>query len=225
VPRTGELQALLGGEAIERPRVDYDFDGHHLGLIATGPLAEETLRRLARDLERRLLLDRFEKVTSGWLGGERAFETGELGSIVAHAMPGEGLLAIGEPGHGIEGWRLTHRQARAAFALADGGPSSSVRYGDVAVLAAVCAEGDLSHFLRRRFLSPLKEAGGGESLLATLRLYLASGCEVSATAIALGVPRRVVEDRLELIETRIEAPIDGCLPDLDLAMRLEALGA
>jgi hypothetical protein len=55
---------------------------------------------------------------------------------------------MGEPARGIDGWRLSHRQAKAALPTALRAPEAFVRYGDVALLAATLADDLLATSLR-----------------------------------------------------------------------------
>jgi DNA-binding PucR family transcriptional regulator len=53
-----------------------------------------------------------------------------------------------------------------------------------------------------------------------LRAFLDAGCNVSAAAAALGVTRQTVASRLRVIEHQIGRPVDACLAELDLALRM-----
>ncbi len=133
-------------------------------------------------------------------------------------------MAIGEPAAGLAGWRLTHRQARAALAVAVRGRRPVVRYADVAILATVLRDDLLAGSLRRLYLEPLEDRRDrGETLRRTLRAWFAAGRNVSMAAAALGVSRQAVARRLRAAEERIGRPLDACDLELDAALRFAAL--
>jgi hypothetical protein len=224
--REAELIArLLEGELVDASGVPYDFEGHHLGVIAQGDDGEEQLRRLASKLDRRLLLvRRGERPAAGWLGGRQEFEPDHLDQLERMPRTPEGALVIGEPAKGLSGWRLTHRQSRAALGLALRGRRPFTRYGDVALLVAVSRDEDLNAFLCTSYLAPLAtERDGGQALRETLRAYLAAGRNVSSAAAAIGIARQTVASRLQAVERKIDRPLDSCGCELELALRLADL--
>jgi len=223
--RTSHVKRLLAGEFLDASELAYDFDAHHLGLVAAGPGAGEAIRELASSLDRRLLLVcPGEEIRWGWLGSGKATDPEEVQSTVARGWPAQAALAIGEPSAGLEGWRLTHRQARAALALARPGPQPAVRYGDVALLASILQDELLVRSLRQLYLKPLAaERDGGEALRQTLRAYFAAERNVSSAAAALGVNRNTVTNRLRAVEERLGRPLEACGTEIDAALRLDAL--
>jgi hypothetical protein len=220
------LKRLLAGESIDRSRFNYDFEAHHLGAIATGPGSGELLRCLAAQTDRRLLLLEDDgALGSGWFGGARPFTQEELLEIPRLAAFHDGLLVIGEPGSGLRGWDLTHRQALAGLGVANLRGRPFTRYAEVALLAAAARDQDLVAFLTETYLAPL-EAPRDRSmaLQETLRAYLDAGRNLSSAAAALGVARQTVASRVRAIETRIGRPLDGCVAELEVALRLRDLG-
>jgi hypothetical protein len=216
---------LLAGERFDTSELAYEFEATHLGLIAKGRGVEEAIQELATALDRRLLLIHpGEGMTWAWLGGRRSVDREDLERIVSKALPSQAFLALGELGQGPSGWRLTHRQARAALPIALRTQEPFVSYGDVALLASILQDDLLATSLRRIFLEPLEdERDGGEAARATLRAYFASGGNVSSTATVLGVKRHTVTNRLRMIEERIARPLSACTPEIDAVLRLEDL--
>jgi DNA-binding PucR family transcriptional regulator len=148
-----------------------------------------------------------------------------LTEVGRSAGQGGSPVALGEPAAGPAGWRRTHRQARAAFGVVLLGAFPFARYADVALPAAVLRDEDLTALLGEKFTLALKERSGSDRGLAiTLRAYLDTGCNLSATAVALGLARRTVAGRLATIEEAIGRPVHTCLAELDLALRLQAFG-
>jgi AcrR family transcriptional regulator len=152
------------------------------------------------------------------------------------------VLAIGEPAWGIEGWRSTHQQAQAALVVAlrrNGSPRNGIprngipptrggatRYADVALLATALKDEGLGRALLEVYIAPLEDArGNGPSLQRTLRAYLASECNASSAAAALGVARRTVENRLRTIEERLGRTLHPCPAEIEVALELDELAA
>jgi len=223
--RAERIERLLAGELVDISGIAYPFDGHHLGAIASGPEAAGALRVLAAALERRLLLvRRGEGVAWAWLGGRRPPGADEIECRVADLWPAQIPLALGEPGYGLAGWRLTHQQARAALPIAKRSASPMVRYTDVALLATMLQDDVLATSLRQRYLLPLTvERDGGATLRRTLRAYFAADRNVSSAAAALGVTRRTVTNRLRQVGEMVGSPLAGCAAELETTLRLDDL--
>lgn len=220
------VERLLAGERLDPSELAYDLEAVHLGLVAKGPGAEVAGRELAAALDRRLLsICPGGQTVWAWLEGRRPFDHVELGRLLPSTIPPGVVLALGEPGEGVSGWRLTHLQARAALPIAQRGSEPFVRYADVALLASMLQDDLLATSLRQLYLAPLQgERDGGEALRQTLRAYLTAGRSVSSAAAALGVKRHTVTNRLRAIEERLERPLDSCVAEIDAALRLEDLG-
>jgi len=224
--RHAELVArLLAGEQLGTAELGYDLDGWHLGVIATGIGAREALSAMARSADRQLLsVSHREETVSAWLGGKRRIEVGDLGVVVPAEQGADLALAIGEPGRGLQGWRLTHRQAQAARLVALHRPRRLTRYAEEMLLAAALRDETLANSLQEIFLAPLRsQRDGGASSLQTLREYLSSGCNASAAGSELGVNRHTVESRLNTAQQHLGRELDTCLVELEVALRLEEL--
>jgi hypothetical protein len=221
--RAERIERLLGGERLDISGLGYDFAGWHLGMIVVSTEAEAAIRGLAEGLDCRLLLLLREEQTGwAWLGARHRLDSAEL--LERFADVGEQTIAIGEPCEGLVGWRLTHRQAAATLPVAKRRGSGVVRYGEVALLAAVLQDDLLASSLHLLYLRPLgKERDGGAALRETLRAYLAAGRSISSAATSLGVSRRTVANRLRRVEDHIGHPLHTRLADVETALRLEQL--
>jgi hypothetical protein len=221
--RRESVKRLLAGELADRTELGYDLDGEHVALMARGDAAKDLLRELAARLDRRLLAVRREEepLWAAWLGGRRPMATEEvLRALGEMALDGV-VLTVGEPAEGLEGWRFTHAQAKAALPIADRGGRPVVRFVDVALEAAIVRDELIAMSLRRRYLEPLESArDGGELARRTLRTYFEAERNVSATAAALGVDRRTVRNRLAAIEELLGRPLNGSAADMEIALRL-----
>ncbi len=224
--RAERVRRLLDGELLDASELEYDFSAHHLGAIASGPEAPQALRELARTLDRRaLLVPRDEGTVWVWLGSRRRGDPAEIERLLPADFPPQLSLAIGEPGEGMDGWRRTHRQARAALPIALRSPKTLTRYADVALLASVIEDDLLAASLHQLYLVPLgAERDGGEALRQTLRAYFEAERNVSSTAAALGVNRQTVVNRLHAIEERFDRPLSNCAAEVEVALDLEDFG-
>jgi sugar diacid utilization regulator len=132
------------------------------------------------------------------------------------------MIAYGDPADGLEGWRLTHRQAEAALPLAQQGPASVVGYSDMPLLVTAMHDDLLAVSLRQTYLDPLEdERNGGLTAKETLRAYFAAARNASSAAFGLGVNRATVSNRLEAIESRLGRRIDSVSAELEVALRLD----
>jgi hypothetical protein len=219
------IQRLLNGEQLDTTSFAYDFDVHHLGIVAVGPESAQTVRDITEDLDyRRLLVPRPENMVWAWLGAHRQIDPARIASLVSEAP--RMIVAIGEPNLGITGWRLTHRQARAALPLAQCRQSGMARYAEDAVLAASTKDDLLVTSLHQIFLAPLERDGQrGVKLLETLQMYFYTQRSISATASLLKLSQPTVRKRLRTIEDRLERSIGAASPELEVALRLRDLGA
>jgi PucR C-terminal helix-turn-helix domain len=222
------VRTLLDDPTRQYPQLDYELDAWHLGLIATGGRAADLLRELAAASaagHRLLSVQPTERSVWAWLGGNDRLAVRDLEQVHARAPASHGvLLALGEPGLGPQGWRLTHQQAQAALAVALHHPRALTRYVDVALLSAALKDQTLAKALIETYLTPLDDSRNrGVTLRQTLQTYVACERNTSSTAIKLNVSRSTVEDRLHTIEERLERPLHPCPPELEIALELHRI--
>ncbi len=223
--RSEQVQKLLAGAPGDSAELSYEFDAEHLGVIAVGAKAGETVRALAASLGRELLsVSRDGETVWAWFGGRRALDIAELERLVSAKAPAGVSLTIGGPAKGIDGWRLTHRQAQAATLVAQRRPQKLTAYADVSLLAAVLRDRELAGSLVEVHLSPLDGYKDSAASRETLRAYFAAGCNAATAAAALRVDRHTVERRLNSIETRLGRMLLSCRAELEVALSLEELG-
>lgn len=221
--RAERIQRLLAGELVDVAELSYPFQGWHLGLLVSGEDLGNAVERIARELDARpLILGRPEGLLWVWFGARSRHESKELSRLAALRLPSSSRVAIGEPGEGLAGWRLTHRQARAAYPIARRDLDRPIlRYVDVSLLALVLQDDLAMTSLRQLYLSVLE--GGrdrGAVLRETLRAYFAADHQVSSTAAALGVTRQTVTNRLNDVAARVGRPLASCAVELEVTLRL-----
>lgn len=222
--RLRTIGRLLNGEDPgPAPELRYDFGGMHVALIVAGTDTTEMLQTLSTELDRNLLLATPDdgEVFWAWLGGRASLATTRLVECVVATSADDIRLAVGEPGEGIAGWRLSHRQARAAWPIAHRGSDPIVRYAEVALLTAILQDQLLVESLQKLYLEPLEsDRDGGETLRKTLGAYFAAERSAASAAAILGVSRQAVSGRLRMIEERIGRPLGSCVTELDTALRM-----
>lgn len=221
------VKGLLAGELVDHlelgSELGYDFDAHHLALMAKGEGVEELMRGLANTLDRRLLAGRREEepIWGCWLGGRRPLAAEEALRALSGVIPDRVFVTLGEPGKGLSGWRFSHFQAKAALPIAERKGQPVLRYADVALLASILRDDLIAGSLRQLYLAPLERMrDGGTVARETLRAYFKAERNISSTAAALGVDRRTVRNRIHAIEELI-GPLKASAADLEIALRLE----
>jgi hypothetical protein len=222
--RRGELvRLMLDGVRVDPGELAYDLDGWHLGVVAAGPGAGIALRRGPGNMGLQwLCVMRDQDTAWAWVGGRRRVSATEMHRALRPGQITHVSLAVGEPGRGIDGWRLTHRQAQAALWVALHRRGTLTRYGDELLLIAALKDEVLAASLQDSYLAPL-EGGrdGGGLAYETLRAYFKCGCNAASAAAVLQVDRHTVERRLHRIEERLDRCVRDCRPELEVALRLE----
>jgi PucR C-terminal helix-turn-helix domain/GGDEF-like domain len=218
-------ERLLAGELVETAELGYELSATHVGIAAMGPGSKKVLRGLATAMDRRLFcLPREQQVNWAWLGGRGPLEMEALLTHASSSCTSQVSLAIGEAAEGLEGWRLTHRQAVAALPLALRGSDPVVRYADVALLASVLHDELLATSLRKIYLDPLSsERDGGQALRETLLAYFEAEGSPVAAAAKLGITRQTVTNRLRLAERRMGRRLGSNTPALQAALQMRTL--
>jgi sugar diacid utilization regulator len=219
---------LLAGDPTDIAELRYEIHGAwHLGMIASGARAEKVLEALARQLRCALLSVRGtdEWTLWAWLGASRQLSVQNVEQLLPANGAAGVLVTVGEPGRGLKGFGLSHRQARAALAVASRRPKTITRCADVALEAAVLGDEALLEALRETYLSPLNALRIGKPVACeTLRHYFRCASNVSSAASSLGVTRPTVKDRLKQIEKALGRPLEICQAELEVALRIEDYG-
>ena len=222
------VQRLVAGESpADVGGLDYAFDVWHLGMIVKGDKAEACVRALAAGLGSQVLVvPRGDGIVSAWLGSRRLLAAPDLEGLLSDGVAGDASLAVGEPRHGLDGWRLTHREAQAAQEVMLRKPQRLTRARDVTLIAAVLRDDALAKSLFETYLAPLEGHGdSGAVLRETLRAYFSAGSNAATAAAALGVDRHTVQRRLRKVEEALGRLLPDCHPELVVALSLEELEA
>ena len=223
--RSDRIKRLLANDGAVKPDgLDYTFDAWHLGLIARGADAEATVRELASGIDREALSSaEGDEVVWAWLGGRRPLAVADVERFLIASSSAEVEVALGEPRAGLDGWRLTHREARAGFAIMLRRPRRLTRGSDVSLLAAMLGNPPLAESLLETFLRPWAGHDNGAALRTTLRTYLGAGLNAESTSKLLQIDRSTVHRHLHKVEETLKRPVHECHAELKVALELQEL--
>jgi PucR-like helix-turn-helix protein len=218
---------LLRHEQVSRPemaKLDYGLEHHwHIGVLASG--ASERLVYAAKD---KLRCEVLAVVSDdgpiwAWLGSEHRISA-QL--VIDRLSDSRACLAIGEPRLGIDGWRRTHGEALAAWSVAVFREARVIHCASVTLDAALLGNNVLARLHQETYLEPLDNLrDGGRTARKTLHAYFSCEESIASTSAKLNVTRRTVENRLAAISRSLRRPLNACLPEMQVALRLEALTA
>lgn len=225
--RLSELvKKLLAGRTGREDEIDYPLGAWHLGAIVRGPKADRVMLRVGNALGRLVLC-----VPAGdpstfwvWFGGSRSLSVGDLDALLAKELPEDVSVALGEPRQGLDGWRLTHREAQIALRVALYRPQPITQCRHVLLLATMVQDQHVAAALIATYLLPLEgRADHGQVLRRTLRTYFKTGQNAASTAIALEKSRHTVERHIQTVELRVGQNLDACGAQIQVALWAEEL--
>ena len=222
------VQRLLAGEDPgDVGELGYAFDAWHLGMIAKGVNAEACMRDLAGGLDCQILVvPRGGGIVWAWLGAGRPLTAPDVERLLPEGAADDETLAVGEPRSGLDGWRLTHREAQAAQEVMLRRSKRVTRARDVILAAAVLRDDALAKSLLETYLAPLDGQGDSSPVLReTLRAYFSAGLNAATAAAVLAVDRHTVQRRLRKVEERLGRLLPECHAELVVALDLEELEA
>jgi len=208
----------------------YAITGSHIAFIAWLDDPERPLdmadaeRRVAQmqGVRDALLVPRDERTLYGWLHVARDARIDQLMSVARGVE--ESRIAFGEVAEGLEGFRLTHLQAKSVGSViaATGRRERTMvfRYKDVAALSFLVERPAESKDWAEQVLGDL--AGPGEDrerLRRTLGVFLDEGENAIATGEKLFVHRNTVKYRVDRALALLPEPLGGG-SRLDVALAL-----
>jgi hypothetical protein len=226
---TGLLHGDLDPRIAERS-IAYRLDAVHVGytLWDAGGIEPGDLEALASQLGMRIAPWQHLAVRSdgGSLCGWMSCDASALHRGLNDLKPPPGVAAaFGSHRWGLQGFRLTHREALEARRVAtaiDGQPVTT--YEDVGVLVLASRDRELAHAFVEGHLGPLSsDDDKSRRLRETLRVYLQERGSPAATAARLRLHRNTVVKRIEKAEQLLDTPIDRGSLSLRVALELARL--
>jgi hypothetical protein len=245
--RTARVRMLLEGDGPLHDVVDIDaaeaalgyrLRGTHLGMIvwhtasaATGDALAvlETLAvsllKLAQVEGRPLFVPHDESSAWVWLPVDATtFPAREhLNEVLANSEPTV-RLALGEPGHGVDGFRHTHQQAMRvqALALAAGEHCDrALSFREVGTMALMTSDLSGARLWVADTLGAMSvDDSNCERLRETLRVFLATGSSYTAAAAELTMHKNSVQYRVRKAQELLARPITENRLDVELALNL-----
>ena len=242
--RTGAIDDILTQRERDQQRASkrlrYDVNRHHVGAIAwvdsvTGDRdaqrsLTEALTVLAREMggESTLIHPAGSLVAFGWLSRQSDFAAIDFGAGTTARRPKlpDGVqVSIGEPGHGLEGFRRSHIQAanaRRVASLVGEHAAPLTRYRDVAVAALASCDAEHAASFVQRVLGPLAADDEATYRVATtLSVYLQENRSRARAARRLTVHPNTISYRVDQAQMILGRSIDT--DSLDLAVALVLL--
>jgi hypothetical protein len=219
--RLATVRDILAGTASSGAELDYDLTRMHCGIVATGAGAEDVLASAREGSGLTVLAVPDDDTVWAWMAGD-AGALAVAQRALATAATENVRIGVGRIQTGLDGFRVTHRQALAAHALAASLGRPVVTHRDVALETLAGGGGSSAAQFIKDELGPLM-APPRDRLLPTLSAYLTMGQNGTAAAAALKVSARTVSHRLFLVEEALGHPVAERAVELNTALRLHAL--
>ena len=215
------VRDLLDGLPIDQSKLPYLVSSVHMAAIASGKGAERVIGEVAaRNTLRSITVSGPSGSVWGWLGGTSLRDPAVVERVVS-SVPSGRFVAFGDVAEQVEGFRVSHREARQAYRIGRRLNMDVAKYGDVALLSLTTMDDSLAQQFMRRELGFLAEDDPRAELLrVTLRAYFDAGHNASAAAAHLSLNDRTVAYRLRTIEDRLRRPLLGRRDELSVALRL-----
>jgi hypothetical protein len=237
--RAARIRDLLSGERINVSATEATLGSrlrqYHVGVVCwadDATAAVDNITRLEHTISQvagkaacsgePVFLPRDESSAWAWLplGIRDTFDAAEASTS---GVDGDIHFAFGDPAKGTTGFRLTHRQAIAAqaVALATGTPSPrAVAFSEVAPVAMMLGSADL---LRAWVLSTLAGLADDDDhharLRDTLLVFLQTGGSYKTAAERLTLHKNTVQYRVRKAQESLGRPIGENRRDVELALQ------
>jgi hypothetical protein len=237
--RAARIRELLSGQRINMSATEatlgYRLRQYHVGLVcwaSDGPAAFDNITRLEHAISHvaakadsagdPVFLPRDECSAWAWLplGIRDTFDA--AAASTAGADP-DLHFAFGDAARGAAGFRLTHRQALAAQAVALAAapaPPRAVAFSEVAPVAMMLGSADLLRAWVIKTLGGLAADDENHARLRdTLLVFLQAGGSYKATAERLVLHKNTVQYRIRKAEESLGRPVGERQHDVELALR------
>lgn len=237
--RAARVRALLGEQPVDvdatESALGYRLRQNHLGVVmwVTGKVdGSDGLTRLERLLStaartlgsrsRALFVPRDVALAWSWLplGGEATVSPELMAAAFDNGDPSV-RVAVGEPDHGLDGFRQTHRQAVRTqdLALAARPGNRLTTFADAGAVALLAADIPAARSWVWATLGDLARDDDQHARLRdTLLVFLSTG-SYTATAARMTLHKNSVQYRIRKAEEALGSPIGDRRSDVELALR------
>jgi DNA-binding PucR family transcriptional regulator len=222
--RAETVAALLSGEerdlAAAGRRLRYPLEREHVAYVvwSVEPSDVGTLERAAGAVAdalgaaARLAVPEGSRRLRCWAGSPAPFDPAEVAALHAAVLgSSQVLVAVGDPGGGLEGFRRSARQALRARTVADLAARRApavVHHRAVALAALATSDLEQAQDFVAAELGPLAVADDAtRRLAATVRAYLEELGSPARTAERLGVHANTVGNRVRAAEELLGRPV------------------
>ncbi len=205
-----ELRRILRGEPVDvrhaGDRLRYRLDRWHIGFIVWVPGAEADVlpqldqagARIARALDdddSALIVAASSSVLHGWVGSWQRRAPAQFPTV------NDVHIAVGEPAHGLDGFRRSHDQARHARRVArlSHVEPSTIAYRDCAVAAMLSADIDQARSYVSDVLGKILIRDDADRLLETVAIYQQEHLSPNRAAQRLHVHPNTVSYRIRRV--------------------------
>jgi hypothetical protein len=218
--RAATVQELLSGRPVDvrsaSRRLRYELEQRHQAFVAWAEDEDSIPESGAAQLggARALLVSLGVGVIAGW---------GPYGTLALDAEIDGVSVAVGLPGSGARGFRISHQQAMEARRVArtfDCGPGP-VAYSKLARLALLTQDPEQARAFASRVLGPLAEGGAQARRLAeTLFVVLEEQGSPRRAGKRLGVHENTIAKRLRAIDALLDPATRASPADLLAALTI-----
>jgi hypothetical protein len=227
--RGGLTEEILWSEQVDvdraSARLGYALSATHISWILwlsdiaesehAGPTAETLSTAVGAALGSRsiLVVPRGQLVAWGWAAVNVKRDPLDSTALLRTLTPQSksAHLAFGEAAAGVEGFRVSHRQAlrvQSAVLAARRSAPSVTRFNDVALVTLMLENADAARAFVKGELGTLADSSdANRRLRLTLRVFLASHASPAQTSRTLGMHRNSVRYRLERCEELLGSPV------------------
>jgi hypothetical protein len=212
---------LLEGLPIDQKQLSYPLTDVHMAAISMGEGSEWAIRQAAAKCGLSSLTVRGPSQTTwAWFGGKNLRDV-KTRNAVAADVPENIFVAFGGLAEGVDGFRISHREAREAYRMGRQLGSRTQHYADVALLCLASRDEALAReFVQRELGFLADDDPRAQELRSTVRAYFDAGNNASAAARCLSLSDRTVAYRLRSVEEKLGRPLLARRDEISVAMRL-----
>jgi DNA-binding PucR family transcriptional regulator len=221
---SGEMDVAAAEESL-----GISLRGHHRAAVLWCPGGTTRMEEVQRDLHRVVVATPLSTLVdpgclwAWWSGTSRPPVDAASFETLLGAHPGL-RIALGGVGDGLAGFRISHREARRARAVAEmapDGPPPLTEYDDVGLAALLSEHLDVLRAWVARTLGDLAADDENPARLrATLEAYLGADGSSGEAAARLHLHKNTVLYRVRRAEEQLGRPLQGHRLDVEVALML-----